>query len=236
MKIIFFDIDGTLIHAQQAGRRAMLGMLSDLTGRDIGLNGVSFGGMTDLTNIRNTLRANAFSDAEVNRLLPLAVDALPVYMKRETEATPGYALPGILPLLSHLRARADVAIGLITGNLRTTAPYKLSNAGVDPVWFPFGGYGDDGESRNELPPIALRRAENVLNRQLSPAQAIVIGDTTADVECANVNGMRSVAVLTGWTSRETLAAAQPDLLLDDLSDLDHVLAQMGLDMNGGEPE
>ena len=45
-------------------------------------------------------------------------------------------------------------------------------------------------------------------------QTFYIGDTAGDIREARAAGVRSVAVTWGWHSRERLAAAQPDFLVD----------------------
>ena len=54
-------------------------------------------------------------------------------------------------------------------------------------------------------------------------QVVIVGDTVDDVICGKGIGVRSIAVLTGWSSRETLEAASPDYLFDDLTDSEIVL-------------
>ncbi len=57
----------------------------------------------------------------------------------------------------------------------------------------------------------------MLGRSISPEQVVIIGDTPWDVSCARALGGVAVGVLTGFTSREDLAATNPDYLLNDLS-------------------
>ena len=52
---------------------------------------------------------------------------------------------------------------------------------------------------------------------------VIVGDTPHDVRCARAIGANAVAVLTGWHGRAELAACNPDLLLDDLSDPERLL-------------
>lgn len=49
---------------------------------------------------------------------------------------------------------------------------------------------------------------------MSEEQTFYIGDTAGDVHEARQAGVRSVAVAWGWHSREKLAAAHPDYLID----------------------
>jgi phosphoglycolate phosphatase-like HAD superfamily hydrolase len=78
-------------------------------------------------------------------------------------------------------------------------------------------YGSEAEDRNDLPFLAVERAEQMLGRSIQPEQVVIIGDTLADVACARALGGVAVAVKTGFASPEALAASQPDYLLDDLS-------------------
>ena len=108
-------------------------------------------------------------------------------------------------------------MGILTGNVSTTAPIKLRAAGYDPDWFPVGAYGSERMERDDLPALAVERAEKIIGRRIAPEQVVIIGDTPADVSCARALGAVAVAVLTGFSSRDELAATQPDYLLDDLS-------------------
>jgi phosphoglycolate phosphatase len=60
-------------------------------------------------------------------------------------------------------------------------------------------------------------------------QAFYIGDTAGDIGEARAAGVRSVAVSWGWHSRERLAAAHPDFLVDTPEEL---LTVAGKDGNG----
>ena len=129
-------------------------------------------------------------------------------------------------LLGAVVVRLDVGavvLGLVTGNTRETAPVKLAAAGIDPALFPFGAFGDEALSRNDLPPRALRRARVWAGHPIAAEDCTVVGDTPADIACARAGGMRVLAVATGWHTAEALAAHQPDHLLPDFTDLERVL-------------
>jgi phosphoglycolate phosphatase-like HAD superfamily hydrolase len=130
-----------------------------------------------------------------------------------------HALPGVQMLLEACRQRPQWTMGLLTGNVRTTARIKLSAASIDADQFKVCVWGDDGPSRNHLPHIAMQRCANK-----SPNETVIIGDTLHDIACARACGCKVIAVATGVCSAEQLACGQPDLLLDDLSDTSTVLA------------
>jgi phosphoglycolate phosphatase-like HAD superfamily hydrolase len=73
--------------------------------------------------------------------------------------------------------------------------------------FAFGAFGDDGEDRACLPPVALQRAREHTGHAFAPADALIIGDSVEDVRCALATGVPLLAVASGWTSEARLRAA-----------------------------
>ena len=136
-------------------------------------------------------------------------------------------MPGVRPLLDTLRQRDDVYLALLTGNYEEAACQKLE---YFDLWryFPCGAFGDDAPDRNGLLPKALARIRECGGPSVEAREAVVIGDTPLDVECAAAGGARSMAVATGRYSVDALRAAGADVVLEDLSDLDVVLGALGL--------
>jgi len=131
--------------------------------------------------------------------------------------TPGRRiLPGVVELLDALHGDESSLLGLLTGNLATSARLKLEQFGL---WryFRAGAFGDDGATRNDLVPVAAERVAGLGHPRPMPSQTIVIGDTVHDVACARAGGARSLAVATGSCRRDELHAAGADAVLDDLS-------------------
>jgi phosphoglycolate phosphatase len=135
----------------------------------------------------------------------------------------GSVLPGVRELLTALSARGDVAIGLLTGNVREGARRKLGYYGL---WehFPFGGFGDEHTERCDIATAALAAARLHLNGQHGHGQVIVIGDTVHDIDCGRSIEAHCVAVPTGHTTAEALRAGQPDVLVDTLNEVEPILA------------
>jgi phosphoglycolate phosphatase-like HAD superfamily hydrolase len=126
-------------------------------------------------------------------------------------------MPGIAALLECLTARGDVAVGLLTGNVRQGAQLKLGHYALA-HYFAFGGFGDHYFERNDVAREALAAVHRHLQGPVDLGRLWVIGDTPLDILCARSIGARVAAVATGWHSWDELAAEQPDLLLTDLSD------------------
>lgn len=221
MRWVLFDVDGTLVDAGGAGARALLRALALVFGRSFSRNGVPFAGRTDRAIIGDLLLANQVPAGELEPSFSAVFRALPTAMREETTRCPSVPCPGVLELMAALVPREDLMLGLLTGNLQETAAIKLASAGLDPTWFRFGAYGDESADRNALPPLALARGQALVGAVAD--SVLVVGDTPADIICARVNGLRSLAVATGPYSAEALTKHGPDYLLEDLGDRERVL-------------
>ena len=223
MKLFLFDLDGTLLTTDGAGRTALKLASADVFAVFEDLSDITIAGNTDSGIGREILAKHGIpvSEAALNRLLGAYLARLVDQLK----CNPGRVLPGVVQLLDRL-TQADVGVGLLTGNLRRGAELKLGAHWVK-RYFEFGAFGDDDFDRNKLGPIALERAQAWYKTGFSPEQTYVIGDTPRDVACARAFGAVAVAVATGQYSSEELAATQPDFLFSDLSNLEKVQDCLG---------
>jgi phosphoglycolate phosphatase-like HAD superfamily hydrolase len=119
----------------------------------------------------------------------------------------------------------DLALGLLTGNLREGARLKLEYYQLM-HHFDFGGYGDEHLDRNQVAEMAVTAAKQHTNSSFDPDRVWVIGDTPLDVRCARWINARVLAVATGNHSRDELAGFQPDLLVDHLSDTESIASRL----------
>ncbi|HUF66617.1 MAG TPA: HAD family hydrolase [Gemmatimonadaceae bacterium] len=225
MKLVLFDIDGTLLSSGGAGRRAMRRALSNVFG-SWGDPAYRYDGKTDRQIVRDLMRGaghgDPYIDERMDELFERYLRELAVEM--EQGETPPLVLPGVLRLLDELEGRDDVVLGLLTGNIAPGAAVKLRAAGLDVERFRVNAYGSDHESRPELPSFAQRRARDVLGRDVDPGLMVVIGDTPADVHCGQSAGARTVAVATGHYSSEELRMHAPTAVFETLTDTVAVMA------------
>ena len=229
MKLLLFDIDGTILKTRGQGRRMIEEILSTVCGRPITTERVSFSGKTDPQIVREILVSNGFTLEEATSFIPRVLE---LYLEKAHEAiAPQHidVIPCIPPLIEHLAMHNNVQLALLTGNHQHTAYLKLEAAGLA-HFFPFGAFGSDHADRAELPPVAVRRAYNHTGHTYAGKDVVIIGDSEHDVRCGRGIDAFSVAVCTGFTDRATLAAETPDLLLDDLCDPEFFLHQV---MNHG---
>jgi phosphoglycolate phosphatase len=224
MKLFLFDIDGTLLTTDGAGRAALKSAGADLFTIEEDLQTINVSGSTDTAIVQEILLHHSLdvSTANVNRYL----GGYLVWLRQHLASQSGAILPGIISLLDVL-AQDGQAIGLLTGNIRRGAEIKLTAHGI---WdrFSFGAFGDDNSDRNQLGPIAKQRAEAALNTEFAEHDIFVIGDTPKDIACARAFGAVAVAVATGRYSLANLSAHQPDHLCRDLADTKDLLFRFGL--------
>lgn len=219
MKLLLFDIDGTLLRTHGVGRRSIETVLSDLSGHPITTDGIPFSGKTDPQILREILEQNQLHAEVIGNLVEQAQAAYIQMSRRLLSPERVTLMPGVEGLIPRLAARDDVQLGLLTGNLEPTAYLKLEAAALA-HHFPFGAFGSDEADRYRLPPVAVERAFQHTGRSFAGRDVVIIGDTEHDVRCGRGIGAFSVAVCTGRYDRPALARHDPDVLLDDLSDVD----------------
>ena len=212
MRLLLFDIDGTLVRCGRQVRELFSAALVEAFGTCGDLDAYDFSGKTDPQIVRELMTAAGLDDDAIAAGLPRMRDT---YLSRlEAELSMVQVLPGVLDALAAVRSRDDLAVGLVTGNWRRGASAKLGRVGLDD--FRLGAFGDDGEDRACLPPVALERAREVFGHDFAPADALIIGDSVEDVRCARASGVPVVAVASGWTSAERLRDAGADRIAPSL--------------------
>jgi phosphoglycolate phosphatase-like HAD superfamily hydrolase len=225
VKLILFDIDGTLLSSDGAGRRAMEWALRTHFGL-AGAPSYRYDGKTDRQIVRDQMRAAGIADSEIDAQLPSVersyLARLAVELAEPTTRVTSYV--GVFELLDALRWRTDRVVGLLTGNVEDGATAKLQAAGIDPAQFRVTAYGSDHEIRAELPSIAQTRARERLGLDLGGERLVIVGDTPSDIACGRPIGARTIAVATGHYSVDDLAQHGPAFVFANLADTDAVMA------------
>ncbi len=227
--VALFDVDGTLIRTEGPSRhsRAFKAAFQRIYGGECRfLPGMH--GMTDRQIFSVLARHMNLGNGNTEELALEACRTM-VELYGVAEETDGryVALPGVRSTLDAL-AGLGVALGLVTGNAPEIARDKLASVELA-GYFRFGAFGTEADNRSGLPPLAVARAEETLGARLDLRRVFVVGDTPRDVACALDNGLRAVAVGTGFVSLEELHAAGPELVLPDLQELGPLLRLMGLE-------
>ena len=217
--LILFDVDGTLLLSGGAGARALNIAFERIYGIPNAMRHVHPHGKTDELIVQEMFRSHlerCGSESEVKVLLERYLEILPITVG---DSKNFHLMPGIPGLLSYLRSRKDVFMGLGTGNIEEGARIKLSRGGLN-RFFSFGGFGSDSGDRAELLEAGFQRGEEIILKEY-PRKSIVrwvVGDTWRDVSAGRACGAKTIAVATGGDSLYELASASPDFLFATLED------------------
>jgi phosphoglycolate phosphatase-like HAD superfamily hydrolase len=224
LKLLLFDIDGTLLITNGVGREAKARAMVEVFGTDAGIRDMPFGGKTDWQLLAEALAPHGYTVATLAEHITNYETLFARHMAEIISDFPTTILPGAAELVARLRQREDVLLGIVTGNTALTAPIKLQAGGFDPAWFPVGAYGSESADRNDLPVLALKRALDHSKLPIANEDVWIIGDTVRDVLAARAIGGKAVAVLTGFEDYDELIASQPDYVLNDLTEFDEKVA------------
>lgn len=217
IRLILFDIDGTLIATGGAGERAFAEVCRAEFGVLNGTVRLHFAGRTDPSIVRDFFTHHEIEPSPEN--FQRFFDRYVFHLEHLLGQLDGRVLPGVHAWLSAVAARTEPPLlGLLTGNISLGARIKLGHFGL---WdrFETGAFGDDHEDRNQLARIARARARSRLGDDLSGDEILVIGDTPRDVECARAIDAKALSVATGSYSVDELRALRPEWAVKSLEQL-----------------
>jgi phosphoglycolate phosphatase-like HAD superfamily hydrolase len=227
VKVILWDVDGTLVKTGGVGAEAFSTAIETLFGVPAGNHGVSLAGKTDLQIAREILTVLDLHD-DVDARLPglLAETERLVAAGRDRIRERGRILPGVPALLEALQ-RSGAVQTVLTGNTMANAAVKLDAFDLPRLLdLEVGAYGSDHADRNALVEVALARVERK-GGPVDRAEVWVIGDTPLDAACAQAGGVHCLLVASGFAPRSALDAAGADHVVDDLTDTEAILALLG---------
>ena len=222
MKLLLFDIDGTLLHSGGAGKRAMVVAFEQVYGVADGFHDIRMSGKTDGAILREALDMQnlPWVGNQVDHFRKTYFQLLEQEIKILTDMQ--RLMPGVRPLLERLRGQPHLVLGLLTGNWCRSGFIKLQHFGLD-SYFQLGSFADDSERREELLPFVVQRFQAKYAQPLSAGDIFVIGDTPSDIRCARPHGVRTVAVATGPYTIAELKTENPDFPFEDFSAIEEVV-------------
>lgn len=217
VRLVLFDIDGTLVHTGRAGIRAFAQVFASEFGARDGIERMKFAGRTDVSLVREFFGLHGIpaTDSNFARFFERYVH----WLHHLLEESQTEECPGVRKLIADLQALPEPPLlGLLTGNVRLGAEIKLRHFGL---WehFETGGFADDDEDRNKIAVVAHQRGCRVLGRELRGEEIVVIGDTPFDIRCGRAIGAKVLAVATGGSSFAELETHRPDWLVEDVRGL-----------------
>lgn len=220
--LILFDIDGTILTFRQYHSREIFAkMLKEIFGKDVPLSIMpNFSGMTDLQILKDIASKIHLDDDELMSKLPEVWCTICNDFKQY--CTPEYMrlLPNVNEIIETLASNPNITLGLQTGNFIENAYIKLEAFDLA-KYFPFGAFGSDHDDRNQLPLLAIERANKFIGSlSFSEINTLVIGDSYRDIESAKSNNLPVLAVATGNFSADELLNYEPDAVLENFNDIE----------------
>ncbi len=230
MKILLFDVDGTLIRSGSglglAHNMAFVEGLKKVYGADItSMDLKGYAGRTDRFIASDVLRKKGFDEDAVSEGLRALFDEM-VKSFAQSVVKKDYKdclLEGVEPTLEELSKNDEYIIGLLTGNVAEIASMKMKAVGLA-EYFKIGGFGSMSERRSDLIDVAIAdgRRKGLLS-DVEMKQVYIIGDTKHDINCAKEKGAVSVAIATGNETKDVLATFKPDYLIERMPELIHIV-------------
>lgn len=217
IRLVLFDIDGTLIKTGGAGEKAFAKVCQQEFNVPDATRHLHFAGRTDPSIVRDFFAHFAIPPTPEN--FTRFFSAYVLWLEKILVTPDGMVLPGVRELIAGFQSLPHrPTIGLLTGNIKQGAQLKLRHY---QLWdlFAMGAFGDDHEDRNQIAVIARARASELLGASLRGEEILVIGDTPRDVECGRAIDARVLAVATGTFSIEELAACKPHRTAPNLANV-----------------
>lgn len=215
VRLVLFDIDGTLVHTGHAGTKAFAQTFAHVFGLKHGSEKMKFAGRTDVSLVREFFKIHGVPESPEN--FQQFFENYVFWLEQILGHSIGHECIGVRKFIEDLQDLPQPpVIGLLTGNIQLGAEIKLRHFGL---WdgFIMGGFADDHEERNHIAVAALQRGRRVLDAHLHPQQVVVIGDTPHDVRCGKFIGAKTLAVATGGSTFEELQPHGADWTVPDLT-------------------
>lgn len=214
-RILFFDIDGTLLYAKGIGRNAFSNAFYDAYKMKIDISHINFSGATDLGVLEKLISENNVNTTK--KINSYFFERLAYYLELGLSKKKPKVFSGVKSFLKKTNKYSD--FGLVTGNTHKCAKLKLKYSGLSKYFNDVGGYGDDDASRIKMTEIALERAGKYKTGYL-------FGDTPNDIQAAKSNNLISIALCTGAYDFKALSDCNPNIVLNSFKEAKKYLPEI----------
>lgn len=218
LKLVIFDVDGTLVDSQ--------GLIIEAMTLAFEGEGLAPPSREDTLSI-----VGLSLDVAMFKLLPEVDAALRArlvegykqgYMQRRAETGVAQSSPffsGARDVLERLQVQDDVLLGVATGKSRRGLDKLIDGHGLQGM-FVTTQVADDHPSKPHPSMITTALAETGVEAR----DAVMIGDTSYDMEMAAAAGVAGIGVGWGYHARDALGAAR--YVLEDFAALESALTQI----------
>lgn len=209
MKLLYWDIDGTLLNTGRAGMYAIEEVFHTMQGPDVPVPHIAAGGRTDNYICQQLLyKATGVmpTDDEVNTFCRSYEQKLLKWLKLKKEES--VIFDKVRDILAFFDGKQEYTQLLLTGNSVYGAQMKLDFFELSQYFdFDHSGFACQFYYRNDL----ARHAYDIAKEKWGSAidEVYVIGDTPYDIQCGKAIGAKTISVATGHYSYEELGTYTP---------------------------
>lgn len=218
MKLVVFDMDGTLIDThglitEQMGvtftGAGLPAPTPEASRRVIGLSlPVAIGQLVGSDDAELIDRLVASYRGNYRSSLDVSSDREPLF-------------PGTRPMLDRLHKQPEMLLGIATGKGLNGVHRILGNHGLEKH---FTTLQTPDHNPSKPHPGMLLRA--MAETGAAPGDTIMIGDTVFDIELANAAGVRSIGVTWGYHEPSELVAAGAAAMIQHYDELDQTIERL----------
>lgn len=208
LRLVVFDMDGTLIDSQDVIVASM--------GKAFGQMGRPTPSRQDILSIVGLSLPQAiarlapeFSDAALDEAVVRYKQAF-VETRAANGGTPSPLYHGAIEVLDRLAAQDETLLGVATGKSRRGLDHVFAAHDLR-RYFQTAQTADDHPSK----PHPAMLQQTLTETGVEAAQAVMIGDTSFDIEMGRAAGFRTIGVSWGYHSVHRLEKAGADVVIDD---------------------
>jgi len=222
MKLIMFDIDGTLTLTNEADERCFVQALEDVFGfAEINTDWASYPHCSD-----SAILEVLFQDRRGRSPGPVEMASFQsrfvALLTHSSAARPFGQVSGAREFLCELMADAAFAVSLASGGWECSARLKLRSAGLDLARLP-AAFADDAHSREAIMEASLSRAAQACSRD-SFDSVIYIGDGVWDARASRNLGYGFIGMAHEQARAERLYAEGAQHAFADYRDAESIMA------------
>jgi phosphoglycolate phosphatase-like HAD superfamily hydrolase len=208
VEAVLFDWDGTLLDSFDADSSAYLAMFREM--------GIPWG----LEELARHYSPNWYNVYRAAKLPRVRWDAANLAWRKQYARHKPKLVVGARRLLAWVGRRYD--LGLVTSGDRDRVTRQLRHFRLTGLFASRVCADDTLQKKPHPAPLRLALKQ----MRLKPSACIYVGDAPHDLEMARRAGVRGVAVLGRFPTEKSLRAAQPEFLLESITDLPGVLAHL----------
>lgn len=215
LRLVMFDLDGTLVDSVPSLALAVNQMLVALEREPFAVAEIKrWIGNGSPMLVKRALSGSHEVDASLSE--SLITDAHQLFLDAYADcAVAGTELyPGVLECLEVLATR-DLMLAVVTNKPARFIPEILEGFGMAQYFQILVG----GDTCERQKPAADQLELAMQQAQVTPKQALMIGDSSNDILAAKAAGVANVAVSYGYNHGQPVTACQPDRVVDSLTEL-----------------